>query len=138
MLENLMPEFTPVVKRGTGVNVFNFDEYLERGNLEGIRNILTALFASIPYTSGETSFEHDFQSVIYLLFMLLGQFVQCERHTWQGRIDCVVEVEQYIYIFEFKRDSSAKDALAQIESIILKAGQNCTKTSSLCDNTCCK
>ena len=117
MLENLMPEFTPVVKRGTGVNVFNFDEYLERGNLEGIRNILTALFASIPNTSGETSFEHDFQSVIYLLFMLLGQFVQCERHTWQGRIDCVVEVEQYIYIFEFKRDGSAKEALAQIEKM---------------------
>ena len=117
MLENLMPEYAPVVSRGTGVDVFTFDDYLEEGNLEGIHNILIALFASIPYTSGADSFEHDFQSVIYILFTLLGQFVQCERHTWNGRIDCVVETKRYIYLFEFKRDGSAQEALNQIDSM---------------------
>ena len=34
---------------------------------------------------------------------------------WRGRADCIVETDDYIYIFEFKRDASAKEALAQIE-----------------------
>lgn len=35
-------------------------------------------------------------------------------HTAVGRIDCVVETAKYVYIFEFKRDQSADDALNQI------------------------
>ena len=117
MLENLMPEYAPAAAQGTGTDVFTLDDYIEEGNLEGIRNILTALFASIPYTAFSTPFEHDFQSVLYVLFMLLGKFVQCERHTWQGQIDCVLQTKRYIYIFEFKRDASAEDALRQIEKM---------------------
>ena len=117
MLENLLPEYAPIVNRGTGVDVFTLDSYIEQGNLEGMRDILTALFASLPYSSGDIPFEHDFQSVLYVVFMLLGQFVQCERHTWPGRIDCVLEAKEYIYIFEFKRDGSADEALKQIEEM---------------------
>ena len=72
-------------------------------------------FANIPYTIHEVPFEHYFQSVIYILFTLLGQFAQCERYTWLGRIDCIVETRDYVYLFEFKRDESAERALKQIE-----------------------
>ena len=41
--------------------------------------------------------------------------VQCEMHTFTGRIDCKVETDRFIYLFEFKRDGSAEDALKQIE-----------------------
>ena len=41
----------------------------------------------------------------------------CELHTWQGRIDCVVEASRFVYIFELKRDSSAKEALHQIDEL---------------------
>ena len=47
--------------------------------------------------------------------MLLNQFVQVEVHSASGRSDCIVETDRYIYIFEFKRDKSADDALQQIE-----------------------
>ncbi len=36
-------------------------------------------------------------------------------HTFTGKIDCKVETEKYIYLFEFKRDKSAEEALKQIE-----------------------
>ena len=61
-------------------------------------------------------FEHYFQAVIYMVFTLLGKLVQCETHTYTGRIDCKVETEKYIYLFEFKRDESAETALKQIDS----------------------
>ena len=36
-------------------------------------------------------------------------------HTFSGRIDCKVETDQFIYLFEFKRDETAENALKQIE-----------------------
>jgi len=35
--------------------------------------------------------------------------------TSRSRIDCVMEMEKYIYLFEFKRDASAEVALRQTE-----------------------
>ena len=36
-------------------------------------------------------------------------------HTYTGRIDCVLQTKNYIYLFEFKRDDTAETALKQIE-----------------------
>ena len=33
-----------------------------------------------------------------------------------GRADCIVESAEFVYIFEFKRDKSAEEALLQIEN----------------------
>ena len=38
-----------------------------------------------------------------------------EKEQSQGRVDCIVEVPGYVYIFEFKLDGSAQEALRQIE-----------------------
>ncbi len=80
-----------------------------------MKDILTALFASIPYTTDDAPFEHYFQSVIYIVFTLLGQYAECEVHSSRGRADCIVSTEKFVYIFEFKVDKSAKEALDQIE-----------------------
>ena len=38
-----------------------------------------------------------------------------EIHSSKGRADCIAETDDYVYIFEFKRDKSADEALMQIE-----------------------
>ena len=38
-----------------------------------------------------------------------------EHPQSQGRVDFIVETPKYVYIFEFKLDGSAEEALAQIE-----------------------
>ena len=76
--------------------------------------MLTSLFANI--TLKADSFEQVFQAVIYLVFTLLGRFTLCEMHPYSGRIDCKVETQKYIYLFEFKRDGSANEALKQIDT----------------------
>ena len=73
------------------------------------------MFANITYTLNSDPFEHCFQAVIYLVFTLLGKYALCEMHTFTGRIDCKVETEKFIYLFEFKRDETAENALKQIE-----------------------
>jgi hypothetical protein len=115
-LNNLLPLYAPAFASGTGKDVFSLEECLGVGNLESVMDILAALFASIPYTDvSKAPFEHYFQSVIFILFTLLGQLVKCEVHSAKGRADCIVEVKAYVYIFEFKLDKSAEAALAQIE-----------------------
>ena len=45
----------------------------------------------------------------------MGQYTQVERHTSNGRMDIVVQTDQYVYIMELKMDASADEALKQIE-----------------------
>jgi hypothetical protein len=68
-----------------------------------------------PYVNDEKETESNFQNVIYIVFMLLGQFAKTEVHNAVGRADVILETQDYIFIFEFKRDKSAKEALDQIE-----------------------
>ena len=115
-LESMIPSYVPAATAGNKRDIFTLDEYIETGNLDRIRDFLTALFANITYTVEADPFEHYFQTVIYLIFTMLGKFTICEMHTYNGRIDCKVETKDYIYLFEFKRDETAADALRQIDS----------------------
>ena len=114
-LRNLLPEYTPVAVTGSGRDILALRRRILAGDTDGMREILTALFASIPYTTDDAPFEHYFQSVLYIVFTLLGQYVHCEVHSSRGRADCILETEKYVYIFEFKVGKSAQEALEQIE-----------------------
>ena len=46
----------------------------------------------------------------------MGEFVLCEVQNGNGRSDAVVWQNDVIYIFEFKMDGSAKEAIEQINS----------------------
>lgn len=113
-LQSLMPEYIENYGSGSGKDIFALKRHVENGDIEGIKNVLIALFGSITYTTNDPSFEHYFQTVLYITFTLLGQYATCELHTNTGRIDCSVEAKNYVYLFECKRDDSAKAALEQI------------------------
>ena len=116
LLEGLLPAYSPRAIQGRGADIFSLEDCLESGDTEGMRDILTALFASIPYTADDAPFEHYFQSVLYIVFTLLGQYVHCEVHSSRGRADCILETDKFVYIFEFKVGKSAREALEQIEA----------------------
>jgi len=66
---------------------------------------------------------------------MLGKFVQTEIHSAKGRADVIVETEDFVYIFEFKRDKSAREALSQIEEKGYKSVINYFRSK---DNTLCQ
>ena len=114
MFKSLLPAYTPAENPSTSTNIYALDDAVENGDVDTIRDILTALFAFIPYTTNDAPFEHYFQSVIYIVFTLLGQYSKCEVASSKGRADCILEADNFIYIFEFKIDKTAKEAVAQI------------------------
>ncbi len=117
ILESMMPEYLSNYNAGRGTDILTLDRFLENGDIDQVKNVLEALFAGIPYTAKDDPFEYNFQAVIYIVFTLLGKYVSCEMHSFSGRVDCVVETGNFIYLFEFKRDKSAEDAMRQIEDM---------------------
>ena len=93
---------------------------LKGGDTERFRELLTAFLASIPYEmrrkEDEGEKERYFQYTFYLILRLLGVYAaRAEERQSRGRVDCVVETPGYVYVFEFKLDGSAGEALRQIE-----------------------
>ena len=76
---------------------------------------LRAFFADFPYELNAQT-ERHYQVVFYLVFKLMGQFVDAEVRGATGRADAVVKTPKYIYVFEFKVDGTPEEALAQINS----------------------
>lgn len=90
---------------------------LRNGRLDSFMTRLAALFAGIPYPERKgKNYEGEWRDQVFLIFTLLGQNVKCEVHSAAGRADCIVETDGYVYIFEFKLDKSADEALDQIEA----------------------
>ena len=57
-MESLLPYYVPKATAGNGLDIFTLDEYIENGDLDKIRDVLTGLFASISYTKEADPFEH--------------------------------------------------------------------------------
>ncbi len=89
-------------------------EALQTQDLDRFFTILKVLFANIDYDL-QLNYEKYYQTIFYLIFTLIGLRVQAEVKTNAGRIDVVIEVAERIYLFEFKRDKSAAEALQQIK-----------------------
>lgn len=92
---------------------------LETADLDRFRKLLTSFLADIPYSMRRKETERERERYFHYTFYLLMRMVSCytiytEKQQSEGRVDCIIEVPDYIYIFEFKLDGTAAEALAQI------------------------
>jgi hypothetical protein len=85
-------------------------------DMETFCNQLQSLLAGIPYNL-HLEKEAYYHSILQTIMMMLGFDVQCEVLTSIGRIDMAVHIENTAYIFEFKCNKTAAEALAQIKEM---------------------
>jgi hypothetical protein len=116
-LQELLPAYLPIGRYL--LNDFfsgDFVKKLMNDDTEGFMTAMRAFFASIPYDLTYKT-ERHYQLVFYLLFTLMGQFVQTEVKSARGRADAVVYTANAIYVFEFKmgKNATAEQAIQQIE-----------------------
>ena len=93
---------------------------LENGDLEQFRKLLTSFLAEIPYSMRRKETEREreryFHYTFYLLMRMVSVYtVYTEKQQSEGRVDCIIETPNYIYVFEFKLDGTADEALQQIK-----------------------
>ena len=131
-LENLMPVYSSVPFGDTGKSVWQFVQDIREGNVNSFMERMQAIISGIPYDNFSKENlklrEQNYQTAVYLIFALMGQFVQTEVHCSTGRSDCVVTTADAVYIFEFKLTGSgtAEAAINQIRendyAALYKAG----------------
>lgn len=113
-LKFLVPYYTDV-RESEGTFVINrFSREVKEGNAEEFMRRLASLVARVPYGGKGSVPEDHFQNAIYLVFTLMGYRAHVEQRMSRRRIDMTVETDGYVYIFEFKVDASASEAMAQI------------------------
>ncbi|UTY27037.1 ATP-binding protein [Treponema denticola] len=120
-LKNLFPSYSSLRPDETGVSIWKFVEDIRSGNVDEFMERMQAIIAGVPYDNLPKDKlklrEQNYQTAVYLIFKLMGQFVQTEIHCLKGRADCIVHTKDSIYIFEFKLMSAgtAEDAIVQIK-----------------------
>lgn len=97
------------------MKINNLVKSLKKDDIKEFINIVKTIFADIPYDIFIQDQERYYHSVLYLVMNLIGVKITSEMETNKGRIDCVIETEKSVFIFEFKL-GSAKKAIEQIEN----------------------
>ena len=112
-LNFLIPFYTPITDDKKNFYIGKFIQELEEGKVDAFMKRFESFFADFPYELNDRT-ERHYQVVVYLIFKLMGQFTQAEVHSAKGRADAIVQTPDYVYVFEFKLDGTAEEALRQI------------------------
>ena len=112
-LRYLLPFYTALDRNKSDFYVMNFVREVESGKVDAFMQRLKSFFADTPYELVR-DLENHYQNVLYILCTLCGLYTKAEYHTSQGRIDMTIETADYVYIFEFKFERTADEALQQI------------------------
>ena len=73
--------------------------------------------STIPYCDN-THYEGHYQQLLYVIFTLIGNYVDVEVRTPQGRVDMVLRTPSTLYVIELKLDP--KQPRLSMEQINLK------------------
>ena len=100
--------------------ILNLNRMLRRCDLDGVRDAFTSFLSSIPYEANRDERAKDFETHFSYTFYIINRLLGCcttliEKPNSKGRADVIIESENDVFIFEFKLDGSAKEALKQIE-----------------------
>ena len=113
--ESLLPSYVHRFPRENTFYVVSFLRDLMKGDVDSCLERTRSFFASIPNDLDNKTEKH-YQTIFYLLFRLMGQYVESEVKSSVGRADVVVKLQDAVYVFEFKYDGTPEEALAQIDS----------------------
>jgi hypothetical protein len=112
-LKFLLPNYASIDKTQTAFCITNFVKEIRTGKVDEFFKRLSSLFADTPYELVK-DLENHYQNVLFIVTKLMGLYVKAEYHTSEGRIDLVLQTNDYTYVMEFKLDGTAEEALAQI------------------------
>ncbi len=113
-LNFLMPYYTPIGPESPMMLISRMTKDIRAGRPSDFMTRLDALFSRTSYQI-QGDCKKDFQYAMYIILELMGEYVEVERTTSNGRIDVLIRTPDYIYVIEIKTDSTPDEALTQIE-----------------------
>ena len=114
LMRNLIPSYITNDTLTTTTMVVDLARALSRGDMDAALRLLQKFLSTIPYCDN-TDYEGHFQQVFFIIFNLLGYYVDVEVRTPRGRVDMVMRSWTTLYVVELKLDKSADAAMQQID-----------------------
>lgn len=113
LMRSLLPNY---VRHPAELNTLVVDmaEKIYNGDMEGGLCLLRTYLSTIPYCDN-THYEGHYQQLLYVIFTLIGNYVDVEVRTPKGRVDMVLHTPGTLYVVELKIDGSADAAMNQID-----------------------
>lgn len=114
LMESLLPHYVDnKTPEATTMVAYLFYD-IQNGDMDAALHRLQEFLSTIPYCDN-TRFEGHYQQVFYIIFSLLGYYVDVEVRTPRGRVDIVLRTKTTLYLMELKLDKSAGEAMEQID-----------------------
>ena len=109
----LLSQFTETPKMATyGVDILRA---LRKEDIGSAIKVINDLIQAVPDQNYIKNEEKFFHAIVHLIFTMIRSDVRSEVHTPIGRIDTLVRTTSRLFLFEFKVNESAEDALQCIE-----------------------
>lgn len=113
LMESLLPDYVQIdAYKGTTTVGEMYLALLEE-DLDEMLRLLQTYLRTIPQCDN-TNYEGHYQQLLYVIFSLLGRYVDVEVRTATGRVDMVLRTARKLYLFELKMGRSAEAAMQQI------------------------
>ena len=113
LMESLLPSYVQGGFNAGLVTVSKMNRALRHGDLDGMLRLLQQYLLTIPQCDN-TNYEGHYQQLLFVIFSLLGEYVDVEVRTATGRVDMVMQAFGKLYLFELKLNRSAAAAMQQI------------------------
>ena len=114
LMESLLPHYVDnKTPEATTMVAYLFYD-IQNGDMDAALHRLQEFLSTIPYCDN-TRFEGHYQQVFYIIFSLLGYYVDVEVRTPRGRVDIVLRTKTTLYLMELKLNKSAGEAMEQID-----------------------
>ena len=109
LMRSLLPNY---VQRPAELNTL-VAEKIYNGDMDDALVLMRTVLSTIPYCEN-THYEGHYQQLLYVIFTLIGNYVDVEVRTPKGRVDMVMRTPTTLYVVELKLNKTADTALEQI------------------------
>ena len=113
LMQSLLPNYIQRDSYKGNTTVAEMYLALYKDDLDGMLRLLQTYLLTIPQCDN-TNYEGHYQQLLYVIFSLLGRYVDVEVRTSDGRVDMVMNSGKALYLFELKLNQSAEAAMNQI------------------------
>jgi len=114
LMRSLLPNYLGTSTLMGNTTVAKMSVAIRRGNMDEALHLLQEFLLTVPYCNN-TDYEGHYQQLFYIIFSLLGYYVDVEVRTPRGRVDAVLRTADTLYVIEMKLNSSADAAMRQID-----------------------
>lgn len=114
LMKSLLPHYVGSKAPETTTMVAYLSRDIRNGDMDAALHRLQTFLSTIPQCDN-TKYEGHYQQIFYIIFSLLGYYVDVEVRTPRGRVDMVLRTKTMLYVMELKLDKDADMAMEQID-----------------------